>query len=129
LTLAAFTPAAGPCRERAGVAKYEAGGLAAARLPRMWWPTKGAHSGSRAPRRQARARERIFKEGLAVSIVEAARKIKEIVTVIDNSGFLPSPIDRLNELERQKRESEACLKDGSEDLRISDPSGAPRRSL
>jgi len=50
------------------------------------------------------------------AIETAERKIKEIVTVIENGGFQPSLIDRLNELERQKRESEARLKDGSEDL-------------
>jgi len=48
----------------------------------------------------------------------------EIVTVIENGGFQPSLIDRLNELERQKRESEACLKDSSEDLPDMHPANA-----
>jgi site-specific DNA recombinase len=44
------------------------------------------------------------------------RKIKELVTVIENGGYHPAMITRLNELEQQTREAKARLRSLPDDL-------------
>jgi site-specific DNA recombinase len=46
----------------------------------------------------------------------AERKIKELVTVIENGGYHPALTGRLNELEQQKCQAEARLKSLPEDV-------------
>jgi hypothetical protein len=51
------------------------------------------------------------------AVESAERKIKEAVSVIENGGARPAILEHLDELERERREAQARLRDLPDDLR------------